>query len=297
MTEASSHPIPGGRAHLADRPVARLGYGAMQLERLRDDPQAAVDLVRLAVDRGVNHVDTAEFYGAGFVNDVLRQALPKGDEVAIATKVGAVTNAGGKLPLRPAQRPEELRASVEDNLRTLGRDHVALVYLRRLEAGPGIRASGDQVVPIEDQLAVMTALRDEGKIGAIGLSGATPDSLRAALTARVAAVQDHYNVIARDEEDLLQHCRREQVAWVPFFPLGSGFDRYEKVTDDPVVQRVATEREVTPAQVALAWLLQHAPNILLVPGTASRAHLEENLLAGALELSADAVAELDVIGG
>jgi aryl-alcohol dehydrogenase-like predicted oxidoreductase len=288
----ASTACPGGSAGLAGRKVARVGYGAMQLYRLRSDPDAAVALVRHAVERGVNHVDTAQFYGDGFVNDVLRRALPAGDEVAIVTKIGAEPDPAGPAPLRPAQRPEQLRASVEENLRSLGRDRVPVVYLRRLDAGPGIKADGDQIVPVEDQLAMMTALRDEGKIGAIGLSGITLDVLRAALPAGIAAVQNAYSVINRDDEDLLTLCVGEGVAWVPFFPLGGAFDRLPNVADDPVVRETAASLGVTPAQAGLAWLLAHAPNVLLVPGTTSMAHLEENLAAGDLELSPAAVAAL-----
>jgi aryl-alcohol dehydrogenase-like predicted oxidoreductase len=265
----------------------------MQLYRLRSDPDAAVALVRRAVERGVNHVDTAQFYGDGFVNDVLRRALPAGDEVAIVTKIGAEPDPAGPAPVRPAQRPEQLRASVEENLRSLGRDRVPVVYLRRLDAGPGIKAGGDQIVPIEDQLATMTALRDEGKIGAIGLSGITLDVLRAALPAGIAAVQNAYNVINRDDEDLLTLCAGEGVAWVPFFPLGGASASFPSVADDPVVRETAASLGATPAQVGLAWLLAHAPNVLLVPGTTSMAHLEENLAAGDLELPPAAVAALN----
>lgn len=290
---ASTTAHPGGSAELAGRKVARVGYGAMQLDRLRSDPDAAVALVRHAAERGVNHFDTAQFYGDGFVNDVLRRALPAGDEVAVVTKIGAEPNPAGPTPLRPAQRPEQLRASVEVNLRSLGRDRVPVVYLRRLDVGPGIKAEGDQIVPIEDQLATMTALRDEGKIGAIGLSGITLDALRAALPAGIAAVQNAYNVINRDDEDLLTLCVGQGVAWVPFFPLGGAFARFPNVADDPVVREMAAGLGVTPSQVGLAWLLAHAPNALLVPGTVSMAHLEENLAAGDLELPQAVVAALN----
>jgi pyridoxine 4-dehydrogenase len=293
MAQAHSAPAPGGSFQLAGRLVARIGYGAMQLEHLHADPDAAVVLARHAFDHGVTHVDTAEFYGESFVNQVLARALPANNAVAVATKVGAVSNPGGEVSLRPAQRPQELRASVEDNLRTLGREHLELVYLRRLGLGPGIKATGDQVVPLEDQLAEMAALRDEGKIGAIGLSAVDLDGLKAALPVGIAAVQNMYNVLQRSDEPMLELCRREQIAWVPFFPLGSGFPHQPKVADNPIVQRAAAALNFTPAQVGLAWLLQHAENVLLVPGTASRTHLDENLAAGSLELPADTVAELD----
>ncbi|PRZ41204.1 aryl-alcohol dehydrogenase-like predicted oxidoreductase [Antricoccus suffuscus] len=293
MTRSPSTALPGGSALLAGHQVARIGYGAMQLERLREDPKAAIGLVRRAVEAGVSHVDTAQFYGDGFANDVLSRALHATDEVVVVTKVGADSNPGGPIPLRPAQRPGDLRASVEDNLRGLGADRLAVVNLRRLGDGPGIEADGDQVVPIEDQLATMIALRDEGKIGAIGLSGVTLDDLRTALPAGIACVQNAYNVISREHEDLLALCIAEGIAWVPFFPLGSAFARFPNVADDPVVSDAAATLGVPPVQIGLAWLLAHAPNVLLVPGTASVAHLEENLAAGDLVLPPTMIAALD----
>src|SRR5579859_6932333 len=152
-------------ASFAGRTVFRVGYGAMQLERLHVRRGEAVALLRRAVERGVDHVDTAAFYGSGFVNDVIRETLRPEDDVLVVTKVGADPNPGGRPPLRVAQRPEQLRASVEDNLRSLGVDRLPVVNLRRLDTGPGLRPERDQVVDIDDQLAVMTALRDEGKIG------------------------------------------------------------------------------------------------------------------------------------
>lgn len=161
---------PGGRGELAGRTVSRIGYGAMQLQRLHNDRAAGLAILRRAVDLGIDHIDTAQFYGNGFVNDLIREAIGPEDNVLVASKVGATPDPGGPYPMRPAQRPEQLRADVEANLTTLGFDRIPLVNLRRLDAGPGLRAEGDQVVGIDDQLAVMTAMRDEGKIGAIGLS-------------------------------------------------------------------------------------------------------------------------------
>ncbi|MBO0804341.1 MAG: aldo/keto reductase [Nocardiopsaceae bacterium] len=267
---------------LADRTVARIGYGAMQLGRLSTDPAAADRVLRHALEHGVNHIDTAQFYGNGFVNDALRQALPADGNVLVATKVGATASPGGPVSLRPAQRPDELRTEVEYNLRGLGRQRLDLVYLRRLDAGPGLRASGDQDVPLDDQLATLTAMRDEGKIAAIGLSGTTLEFLRAALPAGIAAVQNSYSLISREDEDMLRLCQAERIAWVPFFPLGGASPERPKVAENPSVQRIATELGATPAQVGLAWLLGHSPNILLVPGTTSTSHLNENLAAGNL---------------
>ncbi|KAF5991209.1 aldo/keto reductase [Streptomyces sp. WAC00263] len=282
-------------ASFADRTVLRVGYGALQLERLHDRRDEAIQLLRHAIELGVNHVDTAEFYGFGFANDVIRETLRPEDGVLVVTKVGADPNPGGRLPLRLAQRPEQLRASVEDNLRSLGVDRLPVVNLRRLDTGPGLRPEGDQVVGLDDQLAVMTALRDEGKIGAIGLSSVTLDGLRRALPAGIACVQNAYSLVSRDDEDMLQLCAAEGVAWVPFFPLGGAFPGLPKVTEEPVVHAVAESLGVAPSQVGLAWLLHHAPNVLLIPGTADAAHLEANLAAGKITFDAETLATLDAI--
>ncbi|MFB7438040.1 aldo/keto reductase [Streptomyces mirabilis] len=282
-------------ASFADRTVLRVGYGALQLERLHDRRDEAVQLLRHAVELGVDHVDTAEFYGFGFVNAVIREALRPEDGVLVVTKVGADPNPGGRLPLRLAQRPEQLRASVEDNLRSLGVDRLPVVNLRRLDTGPGLRPEGDQVVGLDDQLAVMTALRDEGKVGAIGLSSVTLDGLRRALPAGIACVQNAYSLVSRDDEDMLQLCAAEGIAWVPFFPLGGAFPGLPKVTEEPVVHAVAESLGVAPSQVGLAWLLHHAPNVLLIPGTADAAHLEANLAAGKITIDAETLATLDAI--
>ncbi|MFC9635699.1 aldo/keto reductase [Streptomyces mirabilis] len=282
-------------ASFADRTVLRVGYGALQLERLHDRRDEAIQLLRHAIELGVDHVDTAEFYGFGFANDVIRETLRPEDGVLVVTKVGADPNPGGRLPLRLAQRPEQLRASVEDNLRGLGVDRLPVVNLRRLDTGPGLRPEGDQVVGLDDQLAVMTALRDEGKIGAIGLSSVTLDGLRRALPAGIACVQNAYSLVSRDDEDLLQLCAAEGIAWVPFFPLGGAFPGLPKVTEEPVVHAVAESLGVAPSQVGLAWLLHHAPNVLLIPGTADAAHLEANLAAGKITFDAETLATLDAI--
>ncbi|WP_033221884.1 aldo/keto reductase [Kitasatospora phosalacinea] len=280
-------------ASLAERAVHRIGYGALQLERLHDRRDRAVALLRRAVELGVDHVDTAQFYGSGFANEVIREVLRPEDDVLVVTKVGADPAPGGRLPLRLAQRPEQLRASVEDNLRGLGTDRLAVVNLRRLDTGPGLRPEGDQVVDLDDQLAVMTALRDEGKIGAIGLSSVTLDGLRRALPAGIACVQNAYSLVSRADEEMLRLCTAEGIAWVPFFPLGGSFPGLPKVTDEPVVRAVARSLGVTPAQVGLAWLLHHAPNVLLIPGTADAAHLEANLAVGGIGLDAATLAVLD----
>ncbi|MBA6434774.1 aldo/keto reductase [Streptomyces sp. GMR22] len=282
-------------ASFAGRTVFRIGYGAAQLARLHDRRGEAVALLRRAVELGVDHVDTAEFYGFGFANEVIRETLRPEDGVLVVTKVGADPNPGGRLPLRQAQRPEQLRASVEDNLRGLGVDRLDVVNLRRLDTGPGLRPEADQVVDLDDQLAVMTALRDEGKIGAIGLSSVTLDGLRRALPAGIACVQNAYSLASRDDEDMLELCAAEGIAWVPFFPLGGAFPGLPKVTEDPAVHAVAESLGVTPSQVGLAWLLHHAPNVLLIPGTADAAHLEANMAVGEITFDAATLATLDAI--
>jgi aryl-alcohol dehydrogenase-like predicted oxidoreductase len=298
MTESSTAtgvPHAGGTGTLAGRTVSRIGFGAMQLSRLRTGRDAAIALVRRAVELGADHVDTAQFYGDGFVNGVLRDALRPGDGVVVVSKVGAEPDPDGPFPLRLAQRPEQLRAGVEANLRGLGLDHIPVVNLRRTDGGPGLRAEGDQLVALDDQLATMIALRDEGKIGAIGLSAVSLEVLRRALPAGIACVQNSYSLVSRDDEEVLRLCARRQIAWMPFFPLGGAFPGVPKVTDNPAVAAAARSLGRTPAQVALAWLLHHTPNTLLIPGTASAAHLEANMAAGAITLDDATVAALDAV--
>ncbi|MEU8341011.1 aldo/keto reductase [Spirillospora sp. NPDC048832] len=282
-------------ASFAGRTVFRVGYGAAQLDRLRDRPGDAVALLRRAIGLGVDHVDTAEFYGFGFANSVIREALRPEDDVLVVTKVGAEPDPGGRLPLRIAQRPEQLRAGVEQNLRSLGVERLPVVNLRRLDTGPGLRPTGDQVVGLDDQLAVMTALRDEGKIGAIGLSSVSLANLRRALPAGIVCVQNAYSVVSRDDEAMLALCAAEGIAWVPFFPLGGAFPGLPKVTDEPAVHAAAEALDVTPAQVGLAWLLHHAPNVLLIPGTADPAHLEANMAVGEIAFDRATRAALDAV--
>ena len=281
-------------AALAGRTVSRIGYGAMQLERHRGDPEAGVAVLRRAVELGVDHIDTAHFYGDGFVNGLIRRAAV--GDVLVASKVGAAVDPDGPFPMRAAQRPEELRAEVEKNLQSLGVETIPLVYLRRLEVGPGLAAVGDQIVDIDAQLAEMTAMRDEGKIGAIGLSAVTIETLRHAVAAGIASVQNPYNVIDRRFEDALTLSAENDIAWVPFFPLGSSFPGMAKVTDEPVVQNAAAKAGITPSQVGLAWLLEHSPNLLLIPGTGSVEHLAQNVAVGDIRLDEETRTALDAIG-
>ncbi|MFJ8752748.1 aldo/keto reductase [Streptomyces sp. NPDC102441] len=292
---ASGAQRAGGPGQLAGRTVSRVGFGAMQLERLAGDRKAAVALLRRGVELGIDHIDTAQFYGHGFVNDVIREAVRPEDDVMVVSKVGADPDPDGPFPMRLAQRPEQLRASVEDNLAGLGLERIPLVNLRRADSGPGLRADADQSVDLDDQLAVMTALRDEGKIGAIGLSSVTLDGLRRALPAGIVCVQNAYSLLTRGDEDMLRLCLAENIAWVPYFPLGSAFAGMPKVSEEPAVATAARELAVTPAQVGLAWLLHHAPNLLLIPGTADPGHLKANVDAGAVTLDEATVAALDAV--
>jgi aryl-alcohol dehydrogenase-like predicted oxidoreductase len=273
---------------LAGRPVHRVGFGAMQLPGRGvfgppADRAGALAVLRRAVEAGVDHIDTAQFYGPDVANELIHAALhPYPEDLVLVSKVGAAGDDQGQW--LPAQRPEELRAGVEANLRSLELDQVPVVNLRRL---PG------SDTPFGEQLAAMNALRDEGLIGGIGLSNVTLDDY---LTARsqieVACVQNAYNLTNRGERPLLDACRADAVPFVPFFPLGSAFSAGNPVFDLPLLGAVARRLRATPAQVALAWLLAQAPTVLLIPGTASVTHLDENLGAAHVVLDDAALADL-----
>jgi pyridoxine 4-dehydrogenase len=284
----TSHAYAYGK--LDGHEVLRVGFGAMQLEH--GDPADAVKVLRRAVELGVDHIDTAHFYGTG--NDLIRTALhPYPAGLQIVTKVGAVAHPTERLVT--AQKPAELRAQVEENLRALGTDHLAVVNLRRADVPPGIVATGDQVVDLDSQLAELIALRDEGKIGAIGLSHVSLTQLRQALPAGIACVQNLYNVLTRGHEDVLAECAAHGIAWVPYFPLGSAFDQLPSVTDDPVVVAHAERLGITPAQAGLAWLLGHSPATLLIPGTRDLAHLTDNVAVARIELDHEAMTAFDAL--
>lgn len=287
---------PGGLGTIGGRPVARVGYGAMQL-RDAGTPEDAVALLHRATELGINHLDTASFYGDGEVNTLIRRALtPYRDDLVIVSKVGAVHVPNGPIPLAAAQKPAELRAAVEADLNQLGLEQIPVVNLRRMDLGPGLQAEGDQIVDIDDQLAELIALRDEGKIGGIGLSAVPVEMVRHALPAGIACVQNAHSLLDRSQDDTLALCLAEGIAWVPFFPLGSAYPGFPNVADNPVVRAVADRIGATPAQIGLAWLLAHAPNTLLIPGTRTIAHLEDNAAAGAIRLDGDTLAELDAVG-
>lgn len=282
---------PGGTAKLGEHEVARVGYGAMQLREPGPDDEP-VAVLRRARELGVDHVDTAAFYGDGVVNRRIRAALAPYDDVVIVTKVGAEP-AAGEIELRLAQRPEQLRAQVEANLRSLGGGRLDVVNLRRADAPPGLIAEGDQVVDLDDQLAVLTALRDEGKVGAIGLSQVSAEQLRHALPVGIVCVQNAYSLVDRSTEVVLDLCREHDIAWVPYFPLGSAFPGQTHVTSLPGVRSVARRIGATPSQVGLAWVLSRSPESMVIPGTRSVAHLEENVAAGSVTLTAEDLATLD----
>src|SRR5271156_5421343 len=229
-------PHPGGASSIGTYPIARVGYGAMQLfETSLDD---AVAVLRRAVELGVDHIDTASFYGPGEVNRRIRKALaPYPDDLVIVSKVGARFTGDDPIPLAPAQRPAELRAAVEDDLSQLGIDRIPVGNLRRLDLGPGLQAEDDQIVDLDDQLAEMIALRDEGKIGAIGISSVPLAILQRALPAGIACVQNSYSLMDRSQEEMLEVCAAqdgEEIAWVPYFPLGSAFPGFPKASDNAV---------------------------------------------------------------
>ena len=283
-----------GTSTLGTFRVRRVGFGAMQLPgpgvmgppRDRDE---AIAVLRRAVELGVNHIDTAQYYGPDVSNELIREALyPYADDLALVSKVGAVRDAdGGWLP---AQQPHELRSGVEDNLRSLGVEQLAAVNLRLLDHAP----DGYTAPPLEDMLAEMVALRDEGKIAGVGISTASLEEVETAIRlADIACVQNAFSLLDQHDQPVLDRCAADGIAYVPYFPLGSAFPGLPKVTDDPAVQRVARQRGATPAQVGLAWLLAHSPNVLLIPGTSSVAHLEQNLACGSIELSEDDLALLN----
>ena len=270
--------------------VQRIGYGAMQLAGPGvwgppKDPDGAVAVLREAVAAGVNHIDTSDFYGPHVTNQIIRRALaPYPDDLVIVTKVGTRRGEGGSW--LPASSPDELTAAVHDNLRNLGRDVLDVVNLRSMH-GMAEPAEGS----IEGPLAVLADLQRKGLVRHIGVSNVTPTQVaEARRITPIVCVQNNYNLAQRRDDPLLDDLKGHGIAYVPFFPLG-GFTPLQSST----LSDVAARLESTPMQVALAWLLHRAPNILLIPGTSSVAHLRENLAAGQLKLSPEIVAELDGI--
>jgi pyridoxine 4-dehydrogenase len=296
-----STPSLGGTITMNDRAVPRIGYGMGSLHRSAEGPGGhapAIDLLRAVHELGIRMLDTAHFYGDGLANALIREALAEHrDELFLATKVGARSTPEGPFPMTAAQKPQELRDSVEINLRTLGTDRLDLVYLRRMDARPGLIAEGDQQVALEDQIAELLALREEGKVVGIGLSHVSLEQVQHALArgAQVQAVQNIYNLLDRHDQPLLDLCGERGAAWIPYFPLGGGFHQAAKVTDEEVVQRIAADHDATPSQIGQAWLLHRAPNTALISGTSQREHLEQNVAAGDVELSEQEWEALDAL--
>jgi len=275
--------------------VHRIGFGAMQLPGPGvmgppRDHDEAVAVLRRAVDLGVDHIDTAQFYGPDVSNQLIREALhPYSDDLVLVSKVGAFRDdQGGWLP---GQRPEQLRSAVEDNLRSLGTDRLGAVNLRLMDEHG---FPSEHRVPLEEQLAEMAALRDEGKIAGVGISTATRAQVEQAITqVGIVCVQNAFSLLDQSGADVLDLCHESGVAYVPYFPLGSAFAGMPKVTENAAVRAVAERVGASPAQVGLAWLLAHRDNVLLIPGTSSVAHLEENMKVAGVTLSDDDVAELE----
>lgn len=280
---------------LGTLPVHRVGFGAMQLPGPGvmgppKDHDAAIAVLRRAVELGVDHIDTAQFYGPEVANELIREALfPYPEQLVLVSKVGAFRDTSGAW--LPGQQPAQLRSAVEDNLRTLGIERLGAVNLRLMDDHDRFE---DQHVPLEDQLAEMVALRDEGKIAGVGISTASRAQVEQAIEqADIVCVQNAFSLLDQSDADVLDLCHDAGVAYVPYFPLGSAFPHLPKVTDDPAVQSVAGRLGATPAQVGLAWLLAHRDNIALIPGTSSVAHLEENLAVRDLQLSDADIEELE----
>jgi len=279
-----------GTYTLGDRTVRRLGYGAMQLAGPGvfgppKDPAAARAVLRDAVAAGVNHVDTSDFYGPHVTNQIIREALhPYPDDLVIVTKIAAKRGSDGSW--LPALSPPELTQAVHDNLRNLGLDAIEVVNFRSM-----LDVHGPAEGSIEPQLTVLAELQRKGLIRHIGLSNVTPTQLaEGRKICNIVCVQNQYNVAHRDDDALIDDLARDGIPYVPFFPLG-GFTPLQS----SILSDVAKRLGATPMQVALAWLLRRAPNILLIPGTSSVAHLRENLAAANLVLPDDAMAALNGI--
>jgi aryl-alcohol dehydrogenase-like predicted oxidoreductase len=276
---------------LAGHLVQRMGYGAMQLAGPGvfgppKDRDAAIAVLREAVASGVNHIDTSDFYGPHITNQLIREALhPYPDDLLIVTKVGAVRgNDGAWLP---ASEPEDIERGVQDNLRNLRVDALDVVNMR-IMGSVHAPAEGS----IEKQIAALAELQQRGLVRHIGLSNVTATQVAEAQRfAEIVCVQNHYNLVHREDDALIDELARQGIAYVPFFPLG-GFTPIQSSALSALAQRIGA----TPMQVALAWLLHRSANILLIPGTSSLGHLRENMQAARLSLTDDALAELDAIG-
>ncbi len=286
----SSTPLPGGTWTLGDLTVTRFGYGAMQLTGPwvmgpPADHEGALAVLRKAIDLGITHIDTADAYGPRVTNGLIREALhPYPDALHVVTKVGATRNEQGGWP--PARRPDELRRAINDNLETLGLDVLDLVNLRLGNAEGLLPGS------LAEAFETLVALQQQGLIRHLGVSNATPEQVaEARAIAPVVCVQNIYNLAVRHDDKLIDELAADGIAYVPFSPLG-GFSPLQSSALTAVADRLGA----TPMSVALSWLLQRSPNILLIPGTKSVTHLRENMAGAGLSLSETDLAELDTIG-
>ncbi|MEA2159828.1 MAG: pyridoxine 4-dehydrogenase [Solirubrobacteraceae bacterium] len=281
--------------YLGDKPINRIGLGAMQLAGPgvfgpSRDPDGARAVLSRAIELGVDHIDTAQYYGPDVVNDLIRETLyPYPENLKLVTKVGGRRDEQGAW--LPAQTPDELRAGVEDNLRSLRVERMDLVNLRLIGEGE------TPAVPLAEQLGALEDLRQQGKLDLIGISSAGQEQIEQALElVEISEIQNSYSVIDRQDDQIVELAREREIAFVPFFPLGSAFTGGPaKLAQDPTISKVAEKHGATASQVALAWLLARYERMLLIPGTTSVAHLEENLAAADVELDADDLAELDAV--
>lgn len=282
-----------GTFTLGDRTVRRMGYGAMQLAGPGvfgppRDREAAVAVLRAAVEAGVNHIDTSDFYGPHVTNQIIREALhPYPDDLVIVTKIGARRDEAGAW--LPAMSAAELTGAVHDNLRNLGLEAMDVVNLRIMGSDDG---HGPSVGSIAEPLSILIDLKEQGLVRHIGLSTVTPTQIaEARAMTEIVCVQNLYNLAHREDDVMVADLAEAGIAYVPYFPLG-GFTPLQS----DALSKVSVELGATPMQVALAWLLQRSPNLLLIPGTSSVAHLTENLKAADLVLPEAAVAQLDQVG-
>jgi pyridoxine 4-dehydrogenase len=285
--------VRGDSRPLGPFSVSPVGFGTMRLTGPNAlgpprDRSEALAVLRQAVNLGVDHIDTAEFYGPTVVNELIRQALhPYPSELILVSKVGARRDRHGGVLIDDA--PQRLRRGIEDNLRTLGVDALAVVNLRR------VRSTGPDAF-FDDQLDAMITARDDGLIKAIGLSNVTIAHLRHAVRfTEVACVQNAFHLKSRQSDPVLKECTRRNIAFVPFAPLGSGASGPDSVLGAPQVIREAARLHITPAQVVLAWSLATSQNVLLIPGTASMDHLQENLAASSNHLDFEAIRRLSLV--
>ena len=277
---------------LGSHTVNRFGYGAMQLAGPGvfgppKDEDGARAVLREAVASGVNHIDTSDFYGPHITNKLIREALhPYPENLKLVTKVGARRDDAGRV--LPAQQPDDLREGVEANLRSLRVERLDLVNLRLVEP------RHDSAVPLEEQLSALEDLRQEGKLDLIGLSNVDKARVQRALDlVDVAEIQNGYSIIDRQDDEMVDFARERDIAFVPFFPLGSSFrGGPARLAAEATIVQVADKHAATPPQIALAWLLARYARMLLIPGTSSIAHLEENMGAARLTLSKEDLAAL-----